>query len=340
MEIKHLSKTAHALLNAYLLYGPPFTAQTIEVQMLMVGAGNRGVFLKARAELEGVGVDFKRNGRTGELRLSPDLLGMVSSSVVGWGRVDGLEGMRGKPLWGSNLSNLSNLERGLIGSESGVNGRGKDDVPESGTSDVPKSGTSELHEVPKSGTSEIYDVPESGTSGKPPLTVVPESGTSHEPDVPECGTSLTERIEVVDEMDNSGDPASTKSAFHKRRKEQIPLVQEAWVLFFPNEPPMNKAKAVKYLVGCGNDAQQVYDLFEETSRRSGINHPTGYMDKVMKGQARQAPKPVSTTSIVGKGAAAYYPGMDIPKPTDEWWEQTREAHKQAERTKRERKWEE
>lgn len=328
-HIKDLGVAAARLLLGYLLGGEAFAGGSLEAQMQATGITRRQTFYEARAQLVGKGyIEARRNSRGVDVSLS-------SSTVAGWGGVVG----GGRVVSGRCAECVCNecLEGSCTGSTGCFNGRG--------LSEVTESVTSESVTLPS-------EVTESVTSGE----VIQQKVLHHEVtesvtslhDTTESVTSLLGRCILIDELDDTGPETSRSSPFQKRRAEQIVLIREAWEKFYPQDPyPLTGDNAKSFLSWCGNSAETCYERLQEIAHvKPGLDGPIAYVRKSLRNWGADR----TTTSIVAgrgravsgplRGAAAYFPGGDIPLPSEEWLEEVRELHTEAESKKRERGWEE
>lgn len=350
-----LNRLEANLLIEYLKQGPTLASQTIEGQMRMLNTKSRVAFIKARHTLEREGyIILERHGRTTTITISPTF----TSSIVGWW--GGVWEGSGDSVCISKL--VSILGSSSSGSGSGLNGRDNDGEVSIGIRneylsdervseiDTSTSGiVSEIDTYSEERVSETDTIPETVSETDTSVTeTVSETDTysnkGYQKQIP-----IEDRCAEIDEMDDTGPETSRKSPFAIRRKAQVEVIREVWGVVFPKQKyPLTERNARAMLGLCENSAVMLLEELQDFKRRKpdlDEGSPLAYVMKALKGRAAQDSGPrferkASTTSVVGKGAAAYYPGGDLPKPTDEWWDEVKEAHKQAEKTKRERQWEE
>jgi hypothetical protein len=111
----------------------------------------------------------------------------------------------------------------------------------------------------------------------------------------------------ADLLDGSGEWNRGNDPCNVRRREQVKVLQDAWLTLFPGKPPLLPANAKSFLSSCDNSCEDVLDLLEQAAARS-IEYPLAWLRKVL--ESRQ-----TTAAPMGPGG--------LQEPTSEY------LHRQA-----------
>lgn len=101
--------------------------------------------------------------------------------------------------------------------------------------------------------------------------------------------SWIEQAEAADALPSDGKPGQRGTNWQKRRTEQVNVLQSCWEEFFPQSPPLQRERAVRFLQLTQQCAFEVVAVFEYARGRAkpgpGI---TNYIETVLKDPNRFA----------------------------------------------------
>jgi hypothetical protein len=95
-------------------------------------------------------------------------------------------------------------------------------------------------------------------------------------------------LREADEMPADGDERDMSSNFQLRRKRQLLLLEQAWMLLFPKQNLLQPLTAKQLLIAARSSAMTVFEAMQKAADR-GVEYPLGYTKKIIEELAKKKP---------------------------------------------------
>lgn len=153
----------------------------------------------------------------------------------------------------------------------------------------------------------------------------------------EDASLLLSIAERVDDMDDSGDVADKKSPAQARRKAQLPVIQRIYDVMYPDDFPISKGTAAKWISMCDNSAATVLEFMQENQRmKPDSNSRKMFITNAMTKRKRRelAPLPalpsVAHSDPFNEPAPKHFDG-ELKEPDAEFWAKQKRAEEALKR---------